>query len=83
MIDIYVCVGSACHLKGSYSIINRLQELVGNSKHAEQINLMAVLCFGRCGGDVAVRIGEDEYFSMRPEDTDSWFEANILPRLEN
>lgn len=24
MTTIYVCIGSACHLKGSYDVINRL-----------------------------------------------------------
>lgn len=81
MIDIYVCVGSACHLKGSYSIINRLQELIGASAYADQLNLMAVLCFGRCGGDVSVRIGEEDYFSIKPENTDMWFETEVIPRV--
>lgn len=82
MIDIHVCVGSACHLKGSYTIINRLQQLIESSGKGNEINLMAVLCFGKCGGDgVSVRIGEDEYFLLKPETTDEWFEAQILPRI--
>ena len=81
MIDIYVCVGSACHLKGSYSIIKRLQELIEHSDKGNEINLMAVLCFGRCGGDVSVRIGEDEYFSLKPESVDEWFETQVLSRV--
>ena len=81
MLDIYVCVGSACHLKGSYTIINRLQELIAAENMADQLNLMAVLCLNRCSGDVSVRIGEDEHFSIKPEDTDTWFKNEVLPRV--
>lgn len=81
MLDLYVCVGSACHLKGSYAIINRLQSLIGASPYADRLNLMAVLCLGRCGGDVSIRIGEDDYFSIKPEETDFWFEHEVLPRV--
>ena len=74
MLDLYVCVGSACHLKGSYAIINRLQSLIGASPYADQLHLMAVLCLGRCGG-------ENDYFSIKPEEADSWFEHEVLPRV--
>ncbi len=37
MTTIYVCIGSACHLKGSYDIINRLQALIAKQELGERV----------------------------------------------
>ena len=37
MPTIYGCIGSACHLKGSYDIINRLQALIAKQELGERV----------------------------------------------
>ena len=34
--EIYVCIGSSCHLKGSYNIINAFKELIAEYKLEDQ-----------------------------------------------
>ena len=39
MIDITICVGSSCHLKGSHPVIKALEELIVREKLTREINL--------------------------------------------
>ena len=43
---IKVCIGSACHIKGSYGIISRLQSLIEQNGLSEQVQIQAVFCLG-------------------------------------
>ena len=38
---ISVCIGSSCHLRGSYDIIQRLKELVARDHLEDQVELSA------------------------------------------
>lgn len=42
--DIYVCVGSSCHLKGSYSIVNLMREALKENFLEDRVNLLASFC---------------------------------------
>ena len=43
MTTIYVCIGSACHLKGSYDIINRLQALIAKQELGERVEVRGAI----------------------------------------
>ena len=45
---ISVCIGSSCHLRGSYDIIQRLKELVARDHLEDQVELSAAFCLGQC-----------------------------------
>ena len=75
-----ICIGSACHLKGSREIIRQLQELVAEHGVGSQVDLNGAFCSGNCVNGVCVTIDETLY-SLKPEDTKSFFETEILGRL--
>ncbi|MEF9864018.1 MAG: NAD(P)H-dependent oxidoreductase subunit E, partial [Christensenellaceae bacterium] len=56
---INVCIGSACHLKGSYNIISELQELIEEHKVGDKVELTGVFCLGQCTNAVSVKVGEE------------------------
>ena len=64
---ITICIGSSCHLKGSRTIIQKL-ELNGS------------FCMGECSNGVCVKIN-DELFSVSPETVNTFFENEVLRRL--
>lgn len=63
--DIYICVGSACHLKGSYDVIKKFQKNIENSPDCE-ITLKSSFCLGSCSDFVSVKIN-GEIYSVSPE----------------
>ncbi|MBQ7939743.1 MAG: (2Fe-2S) ferredoxin domain-containing protein [Clostridia bacterium] len=75
-----VCIGSYCHLKGSRTVAERLRERIAAENLEDKIDLAGTFCMGNCRDDVSVSIG-DEVFSVSPETVDSFFENEVLPRL--
>lgn len=77
--NITVCIGSACHLKGSRKVVEELQYLIKENGLKEKIELGGKFCMGKCDGDVAVTV-DGKYFSVKPEDSKTFFEKEILPK---
>jgi NADH:ubiquinone oxidoreductase subunit E len=45
---IKVCVGSSCHLKGSYEVVEAFKSLVKKYNVQDRIELQASFCLGNC-----------------------------------
>jgi len=79
---ISVCIGSACHLKGSYDVIDKLQELVEDNDLGDQVELKAVFCLGNCQNGVSVKIDEEEnVYSVTTKTVNTFFEDVIKTKL--
>ena len=75
-----ICIGSACHLKGSREIIQKLQTLVKEQNVADKVALNGAFCSGNCVNGVCVTI-DGELFSLSPETTEEFFNKEIMGRL--
>ncbi len=61
-LNISVCVGTSCHIKGSQQILQSLMDYVRDNRLEDKINIQAAFCFEDCGCSPNVKIG-DELFS--------------------
>ncbi len=75
-----ICIGSACHLRGSKEIIQKMQQLVRTNNVADKVDLNGAFCSGNCVNGVCVTV-DGELFSLSPENTESFFEKEIMGRL--
>lgn len=80
MVNVTVCVGSSCHLKGSRQVVESLQELIQKSGKADNINLNGAFCMGQCSTEGVSMKVDGEYFSVKPEDIEEFFKNNILTK---
>jgi len=80
MMTINICIGSACHLKGSYNVVSELQELIEESKLGDKVELTGVFCLGHCTDAVSVQIGE-EVFSVNTDNVDDFFKNQVLAKV--
>lgn len=80
--DIFVCIGSSCHLKGAYPIINALKEELKDRQLEGQINLSASFCLGHCQDGVSMKINDRIVTGFTPENIHERFENEILKELE-
>ena len=55
MMNIKVCVGSSCHLKGSYDVIQSLKDILKKYDVEDLVELQASFCLGHCAKGVNVR----------------------------
>ncbi|MBU3143395.1 (2Fe-2S) ferredoxin domain-containing protein [Clostridium sp. CF012] len=82
MIDLSVCVGSACHIKGSYNVINNFQQIIEEYKLADKVQLKAIFCLGHCTKGVSVKIDDSEVYSVSGSTSRNFFETEVLPKLD-
>ena len=71
---ITVCLGTACYVKGSGDVFNRLSELLGigadECTEDGKFSLTACRCIGACGLAPVLTVNEDVYGRLVPEDVD-------------
>lgn len=93
---IKVCVGSSCHLKGSYDVIMALQEVIKRYDVEDQVELQASFCLGCCAQGVTVKaeqltqpmvqqIGQDEFFmhNVNKDNVETLFAQEVYPLLSH
>lgn len=80
--ELKVCIGSACHIKGSYNVISVFQQLIEEYQLFDEVELKAVFCLGHCVEAVSVQINDGEIYSVSGETARSFFKAQVLSRLK-
>ena len=80
--NIQICVGSSCHLKGSEQIVELFQKAIEERNLADKITLAGSFCIGRCNREgVTVQIDDEIITGVTPETFDRFFEKEILQKL--
>jgi len=75
---INVCIGSACHLKGSYNVINTFQDLIKKYDLGDKVVVKAAFCLGECTKAVSVKIDDGPVNSVNEDNIEEFFKTNIL-----
>lgn len=81
--DIFVCIGSSCHLKGSYDIVNLMTKSLEENGLTDKVNLSGALCFGKCSGDgVTVKIDDEIISGVNKENFKEIFNSYVLRKFK-
>jgi len=75
--EITVCIGSSCHLKGARDVIRVLERLISVNRLEEQIILKGSFCMGECSKNGVCICLNDERFNVTPLETESFFNDQI------
>lgn len=78
MKTIHICIGSACHLKGSYEVIDQLQKEIKKDKREEEIIIKASFCLGHCTEAVSVKVDDSPIMTVSPRDTKAFYDKVIM-----
>ena len=79
-VNITVCIGSSCHLKGSRAVVERLERLILERGLKDKIELRGSFCMGQCQTGVSVLL-DGTYYSLTPENTERFLIQTVLPKL--
>lgn len=74
-----VCIGSACHIKGSRQVVEQLRVLIAQHELQDRVELGGTFCMGRCQEGVCVSV-DDAFHSVTPETVRDFFETQVLAR---
>ncbi|MDD3839138.1 MAG: (2Fe-2S) ferredoxin domain-containing protein [Clostridia bacterium] len=82
MLDIYICVGSSCHLKGSYEVIKIFQHLIKDNGLEQAVSLNASFCLGNCTEGVAAIIAGENVNNLTASNAKEIFNEKVLGRIK-
>ncbi len=57
VVDVAVCLGTSCYLKGSYNVLHSLMEKVTELGLEDRVNLHGTFCFENCHESPCVKVG--------------------------
>lgn len=82
MIEIMICIGSSCHLKGSHEISEEVKRLILKNKAEDQVNFKASFCMEDCQRGVCMEVNGKKITELTTKNTASVFAREILPLLK-
>ena len=73
-VDVEVCVGTCCCVRGSGQILGNLAKRLEESGYADRVNLRAAFCLENCAGAPSVRAGSKILGGLSPNKTEDVME---------
>lgn len=79
MIELQVCIGSACHINGARNVVTTFQHLLEEYNLYDSVTLKAAFCMKECSGNgVSVKLnGQEE--KIAADEARAYFKAEVLP----
>ncbi len=79
MFIVQICVGSACHIKGSQQVVESFQSAIEEHGMQEEVVLTGSFCTGKCNREgVTVTINDVIHTGITKDNFDDFFKENIL-----
>ncbi|MCF0163956.1 MAG: (2Fe-2S) ferredoxin domain-containing protein [Bacteroidales bacterium] len=78
---ITVCVGSSCHLKGSYDVIEKMREIISKYNLQDKVTLKAGFCLGHCAEGINIKCDEIFLHNVTSENAEEIFLKEVYERL--
>ena len=82
MIELNVCIGSACHINGARNVVTTFQHLIEKYDLHNDVTLKASFCMKECSSSgVSVRLN-NEVEKISAEEARSYFKEKVLPLVK-
>lgn len=81
MKELKICIGSACHLKGSYGVIECFKKMLETYHLEEKLELCGSFCTGHCTQAVSVMRWDGTVYSVSEENAKDIFIKEIMANL--
>ena len=79
---VLICVGSSCHLKGSYDIIELMKARLIKEGLEDKVDLKGTFCLGKCGiAGVSIQVDEQIITGVTKDNFDDVFNRHILSKV--
>ena len=75
---ICVCVGSSCHLKGSYDIINLMKAALEKYGLTDTVDLSSAFCRGKGTHGGAIKVDYEIITGLNRDNFDDIFAGSVL-----
>lgn len=82
MVEVKVCLGSSCHIRGGATTLKMFRSLIESLDLMDRVDLMADLCLDNCLQAPNVVVDGVVFGSVTPERAEQFFKEQILPKAE-
>ncbi|HDM70597.1 MAG TPA: (2Fe-2S) ferredoxin domain-containing protein [Thermotogales bacterium] len=79
--NIYVCMGSACHIKGAEEVVKIFMKKLEEHNLKDKVVLKGSFCLGPCLEAVVVKVDDKFIKNVTPDNAGEMFEKEILPMI--
>ncbi|MGQ9747537.1 MAG: [FeFe] hydrogenase, group A [Candidatus Caldatribacteriaceae bacterium] len=80
-VDVAVCVGTSCYLKGSYNILQGLLKLIKEHRVEDRVSVGATFCLERCSQGPNIRVNDEVISGVSEENLREVFEREVLEKI--
>ena len=81
MIEVTVCVGSSCHIKGSRKLIEQLNKLISQYKLEDKVILKGSFCLEHCAEGFNWKIDDTFFSSKDVREAEKIFHEKVIEPL--
>jgi NADH:ubiquinone oxidoreductase subunit E len=81
-VDILVCIGSSCHVRGSYKIMSELKAMITEKNLDSQVQVQVAFCLGYCRDGVTIKVNEQLVTGVTKENLTQVFDKYVLKKVE-
>ena len=80
--NILICVGSSCHIKGAPEIVELLQKSLSEYGLEDRVTLAGSFCIGKCNREgVTVQVDDDVHIGITRENFREFFAEHVLGKI--
>ncbi|SDE60491.1 (2Fe-2S) ferredoxin domain-containing protein [Sporomusa acidovorans] len=83
MLKLSICFGSACHLRGAYSVLNAFKALIDKYQIQSEIDIEGNFCQGRCTEGVVIKLNDEMITNVAKEKVHGIFVEKVLGGKHN
>jgi NADH:ubiquinone oxidoreductase subunit E len=81
-VDILVCIGSSCHVRGSYKIMSELKAMITEKDLDTKVQVQAAFCLGYCREGVTIKVDEQLVTGVTKENLTQVFDKYVLKKVD-
>jgi NADH:ubiquinone oxidoreductase subunit E len=82
MIEIEVCVGSACHIRGAYNVVQVFQQMIEEKSLHGEVDFKTAFCMREChNAGISVAVNGQKHL-ISPDEARVFFEKNIMEAIK-
>ncbi len=81
MKSLYICMGSACHLKSAQSIVEVFRRKIQEHQLESIVELKGSFCLGMCAEAVPIKVDETIVHGITVENASEMFETAVMPLI--
>jgi len=76
-VNVSVCVGTGCYLRGSYYVLDKFIKLTKQMNLEDYIDLKGTFCLEQCDNGVSVKVNDEIITGINEENAEHIFKTHI------